>query len=288
MGFSIKKLTFKGKHLISLTKEEFAGPWFSFKLKNESSETIGVLLKNVEPTPIYKMVNSRTGSIIDRITLDFDIREYLRKLNSHNKSNPNTIIEQDALIRLYIDVFNRPKVPYINAFFTIKNISNFDLLDFALYFVFDFDINGLDGFDNDLSGYDQENDTIYQYDETSLYGGFSPISRSTFYETCLTKDFDINVEKLNLSNTLYSQPGEILSALQIDFKTLKPQQSFQTALTISGALTKEELIKNISNGKINAMKFLSQVNRSVKSSQRNEQEEAFIKLNLQKSVDCND
>ncbi|GAG57856.1 unnamed protein product [marine sediment metagenome] len=112
--------------------------------------------------------------------------------------------------------------------------------------------------------------------------------KSTFYETCLTKDFDINVEKLNLSNTLYNQPGEILSALQIDFKTLKPQQSFQTALTISGALTKEELIKNISDGKINAMKFLSQVNRSVKSSQRNEQEEAFIKLNLQKSVDCND
>ena len=288
MGFSIKELTFKGKHLISLTKEEFAGPWFSFKLKNKKSETIGVLLKNVEPTPIYKMVNSRTGSIIDRITLDFDIREYLRKLNSHNKINPNAIIEQDALIRLYIDVFNRPNVPYINAFFTIKNISNFDLLDFALYFVFDFDINGLDGFDNDLSGYDQENDIIYQYDETSLYGGFSPISRSTFYETCLTKDFDINVEKLNLSNTLYNQPGEILSALQIEFKTLKPQQSFQTALTISGALSKEELIKNISDGKINAMKFLSQVNRSVKSSQRNEQEEAFIKLNLQKSVDCND
>ena len=288
MGFSIKELTFKGKHLISLTKEEFAGPWFSFKLKSKNSETIGVLLKNVEPTPIYKMVNSRTGSIIDRITLDFDIREYLRNLNSQNKISPNAIIEQDALIRLYIDVFNRPSVPYINAFFTIKNISNFDLLDFALYFVFDFDINGLDGFDNDLSGYDQENDIIYQYDETSLYGGFSPISRSTFYETCLTKDFDINVEKLNLSNTLYDQPGEILSALQIDFKTLKPQQSFQTALTISGALTKEELIKNISDGKINAMKFLSQVNRSVKSSQRNEQEEAFIKLNLQKSVDCND
>jgi len=288
MGFSIKELTFKGKHLISLTKEEFAGPWFSFKLKNESSETIGVLLKNVEPTPIYKMVNSRTGSIIDRITLDFDIREYLRNLNSQNKINPNAIIEQEALIRLYIDVFNRPSVPYINAFFTIKNISNYDLLDFALYFVFDFDINGLDGFDNDLSGYDQENDIIYQYDETSLYGGFSPISRSTFYETCLTKDFDINIERLNLSNTLYDQPGEILSALQIDFKTLKPQQSFQTALTISGSLTKEELIKNISDGKINAMKFLSQVNRSVKSSQRNEQEEAFIKLNLQKSVDCND
>ncbi len=104
----------------------------------------------------------------------------------------------------------------------------------------------------------------------------------------LTKDFNISNERLNLSNTLYGKPGEILSALQIEFKTLKPDQSFQTALTISGALSKEELINSINEGKINAMKFLSQVNRSVKSSQRNEQEEAFIKLNLKKSVDCND
>ncbi len=288
MGFSIKELTFKGKYLIALTKQEFAGPWFSFKLKNKNVGTIGVLLKNVESTPIYKMVNSRTGTIIDRITLDFDIREYIRKLIAQKKIKPVALSEQNALIRLYIDVFNRPKVPYINTFFTIKNISDYDLLDFSLYFVFDFDINGLDGFDNDLSGYDEKNDVIYQYDHTSLFAGFSPISKSTHYETCLTKDFNISTEKLNLSNTLYSQPGEILSALQIEFKTLKPDQSFQTALTISGALSKEELIKNINEGKINAMKYLSQVNRSIKSNQRNEQEEAFIKLNLKESVDCKD
>ena len=76
--------------------------------------------------------------------------------------------------------------------------------------------------------------------------------------------------------------------MQIEFKTLKPDQSFQTALTISGALKKEELIENINEGKNNAMKFLSQVNRSVKSEQRNIQEEAFIKINLQKAVDCNE
>jgi hypothetical protein len=234
------------------------------------------------------MVNSRTGTTINRITIDFDINEYLKKLIAQKKINPIVLSEQNSLIRFYIDVFNRPKVPYINAFFTIKNISDYDLLDFSLYFVFDFDINGLDGFDNDLSGYDEKNDVIYQYDDTSLFGGFSPISRSTYYETCLTKDFNVSSEKLNLSNTLYGQPGEILSALQIEFKTLKPDQSFQTALTISGALSKEELIESINEGKINAMKFLSQVNRSVKSSKRNEQEEAFIKLNLKESVDCND
>ncbi|MHA1487644.1 MAG: hypothetical protein ACTSSC_10805 [Promethearchaeota archaeon] len=288
MGFSIKELKFKGRYLIALTEQIYAGPWFSFKLKNKSLEPIGVLLKNVESTPIYKMVNNRTGTTINRITLDFDIKEYLRNLITQKKIKPIVLSKQNSLIRLYIDVFNRPNVPYINAFFTIKNISDYDLLDFSLYFVFDFDINGLDGFDNDLSGYDEENDVIYQYDDTGLYGGFSPISRSTYYETCLTKNFNINSERLNLSNTLYGQPGEILSALQIEFKTLKPDQSFQTALTISGALSKEELIKSINEGKINAMKFLSQVNRSIKSSQRNEQEEAFVKLNLKESVDCND
>jgi hypothetical protein len=249
-------------------------------------ETIPILLKNIEPTPIYKMVNSRTGASINRITLDFDINEYLKILIKDKKLRAIDFKNKSSLIRLYIDVFNRPKVPYINTYFTVKNISDYDLVDFSMYFVFDFDINGLEGFDNDLSGYDDENDILYQYDKTSLYAGFSPISRSTNYETCLTKDFKIDSERLNLSNTLYDKAGEILSALQIEFKTLEPDQSFQTALIISGALSKEELIENIKEGKNNAMKFLSQVNRSVKSEQRNKQEEAFLKLNIQKSVDC--
>ncbi len=288
MGFSIKELTYKGKYLLYLTEQEFSGPWFSFKLKSKNFETIPVLLKNIEPTPIYKMVNSRTGTTIDRITLDFDINEYLKILIEGKKLEPIDFKNKSSLIRLYIDVFNRPKVPYINTYFTLKNISDYNLNDFSMYFIFDFDINGLEGFDNDLSGYDDENDILYQYDNTSLYAGFSPISRSTHFETCLTKDFNIDNEKLNLSNTLYDKAGEILSALQIEFKTLEPDQSFQTALTISGALNKEELIENIKEGKNNAIKFLSQVNRSVKSEQRNRQEEAFLKINLQKSVDCND
>ena len=276
------------KYLLFLTEQEFAGPWFSFKLNSKNLENIPVLLKNIEPTPIYKMVNSRIGTTINRITLDFDINEYLKILIENKILQPIDFKNKSSLIRLYVDVFNPPKVQYINTYFTLKNISDYDLNDFSMYFVFDFDINGLEGFDNDLSGYDNENDILYQYDETNLYAGFSPISRSTYYETCLTKDFKIDYEKLNLSNTLHDKAGEILSALQIEFKTLEPDQSFQTALTISGALSREELTENIKEGKNNAIKFLSQVNRSVKSEQRNKQEEAFLKLNVQKSVDCND
>ena len=233
------------------------------------------------------MVNTRIGTFINRITLDFDIKEYLKKLMNENKIDKQEIKKEHSLIRLYIDIFNKPKIPYINTFFTLKNISDYNLTEFSMYFVFDFDINGLDGFDNDDSGYDEQNDILYQYDDTGLHGGFSPISKSTNYETCLTKDFDINIDKLNLSNTLHGKTGEILSALQIKFKTLEPAQSFQTALVISGGLSKEELIENINIGKNNAMKYLSQVNRSVKSEQRNKQEEAFNKINSFDSINCN-
>ena len=286
MGFSIKELTYKGKYILYLTEQELAGPWFSFKLIRKDIGTIPVLLKNIEPTPIYKMVNTRKGTYIDRITLDFDINEYLKKLNKMGKIDKIPMNNEESFVRLYIDIFNKPKVPYINTFFTLKNMSNFDLVDFSLYFIFDFDINGLNGYDNDLSGYDIENDIIYQYDDTNLYAGFSPISRSTNYESTLTKEFKLTPERLNLSNTLYEKPGEILSALQIKFKTLEPLHSFQTALTISGGFSKEELIQNIINGKNNAIKFLSQVNRSVKSVVRNKQEKAFIKINMQESLNC--
>ncbi len=286
MGFSIKELTYKDKFLLYLTEQQNAGPWFSFKIHGEEIGTIPVILKNIEPTPIYKLINSRKGTYVDRITLDFDIKEYLKKLIRNGELDPIVFNRKDLYIRLYIDVFNKPKVPYINTFFTFKNISDYNLVDFNIYFVFDFDINGLGGFDNDLAGYDGKNDIIYQYDETNLYAGFSPISKATNYESSLTSDFAISQDKLNLSNTLYPEPAEILSALQIEFKTLQPEQTFQTALTISGGTSKDELFGNIKAGKVNAIKYLNQVNRNVSSDQRNLQEEAFIKLNLEEAEDC--
>ncbi|UCC20074.1 MAG: hypothetical protein JSV62_01980 [Promethearchaeota archaeon] len=285
MGFSIKELTYLGNYLIYLSEQELTGPWFSFKLEGKKIGTIPVILRNIEPTPIYNMVNTRTGTQISRITLDFNITEYLKKL-VQDGIIPSLNFEKKEFVRVYKDIFNRPKVPYISTFFTIKNISDFALKNFSIYFVFDFDINGLKGYDNDMSGYDEENDVIYQYDDTGLYGGFSPISKSTNYESCLTRDFIIDQHKMNLSNTLYRGQGEILSALQIEFITIEPDHTFQTALVISGGFSKEELIENIKEGKNNAMKHLHQVNRSVKSEQRNIQEEAFIKINLQQAEDC--
>ena len=286
MGFSIKELTYKGKYIIYLSEQELTGPWFSFTLEGKKIGKIPVILKNIEPTPIYNMINTKTGTAISRITLDFNITEYLKKLVQENKL-PSITLEKKQYVRVYKDIFNPPKVPYISTFFTIKNISDFAMKNFSMYFVFDFDINGLAGYDTDLSGYDEENDIIYQYDDTGLYGGLSTISKSTNYESCLTKDFIIDQNRMNLSNTIYKGQGEILSALQIEFMTLEPEHSFQTAFVISGGFSKEELIENIKEGKNNAMKHLHQVNRSVKSEQRNLQEVGFIKINLQQAEeDC--
>ncbi|MFX1489647.1 MAG: hypothetical protein ACFFBI_10895 [Promethearchaeota archaeon] len=285
MGFSIKELTYENKYLIYLSEQDLTGPWFSFKLEGKKIGSIPVILKNIEPTPIYNLVNTRKGLAISRITLDFNITEYLKKLVKEKKI-PNIGLNKKEFVRVYKDIFNKPKVPYINTFFTIRNISDYAMKDFSIYFIFDFDINGLEGYDNDLSGYDKDNDIIYQYDHTGLYGGFSPISKSTNHETCLTRDFMIDQDNLNLSNTLHEGEGEILSALQIEFKTLEPNQVFQTALVISGGFSKEELFENIKEGKNNAMKHLHQVNRSIRSEQRNLQEEAFMKINLQQAEDC--
>jgi len=224
MGFSIKELTYKGKYLVYLSEQELTGPWFSFTLEGKKIGTIPVILKNIEPTPIYNMVNTRTGTAISRLTLDFNITEYLKKLSQEQKLK-SIPIDKKQFVRVYKDIFNPPHIPYIYLYFSIKNISDFALKDFSIYFVFDFDINGLAGYDNDISGYDEENDIIYQYDDTSLYGGFSTLSKSTNYESCLTKDFKIDKKTMNLSNSIYEGKGEILSAMQIEFMTLEPDQS---------------------------------------------------------------
>ena len=153
MGFSIKELRYLGKYLIYLSEQDLTGPWFSFKLEGKKIGTIPVILRNIEPTPIYNMVNTRTGTQISRITLDFNITEYLKKL-VEEKVIPPIPFEKKEFVRVYKDIFNPPKVPYISTFFTIKNISDFAMKDFSMYFVFDFDINGLMGYDNDMSGYD--------------------------------------------------------------------------------------------------------------------------------------
>ncbi|MFX1274521.1 MAG: hypothetical protein ACFFBP_08115 [Promethearchaeota archaeon] len=286
MGFSIKEIKYKGKYLLFLTDPVKAGPRFSFKLKGKRVGTIPVVLKNVEPTPIYKLVNSRKGSSIHRITLDFDVQEYLKLLVEKGELKPLNFTKENHLIRLYVDIFMYPHEPYLITFFTLKNISDYNLIDFSMYFLFDFDVNGLEGYDNDYAGYDVENDIIYQYDMTKLYGGFSTISKPTHFESCQTKDLKIDNEKLNLSNTLYDKSGELSSALQLAFLTLPPDHSFQTAFVLSGGINKEELIQNITEGKKRAMKYLQQVNRSIKSEQRNEQDPAFIDLNLKKREEC--
>ena len=106
------------KHLIFLTEQKFAGPWFSFILKGKNIGMIPVVLQNVEPTPIYKMVNTKTGTTIDRITLDFDIKEYLSTLMEEGTLPQYDFQKEHSSIRLYIDIFNKPKVPFINTFFT--------------------------------------------------------------------------------------------------------------------------------------------------------------------------
>ncbi|MBY9007279.1 MAG: hypothetical protein KGD63_11030 [Candidatus Lokiarchaeota archaeon] len=287
MGFSVKELTYNNKPILYSTRQEYAGPWISFTINEDHFKPIHVVLKNIEPTPIYKLINSRKGKTIDRITLDFNLYEYLKRNTKENKINSTIpIIEKDQFIRLYIDIFYEPNLPYINTYFTFKNYSKYNFYDFNIYFVFDFDINGLDGYDNDLSDYDNSSDIIFQYDPTGLHAGFSLISKSTHYETCLTHEFTINETKKKLSNSLINTPGEILSALQIEFRTLQPSQSFQTALTISGGNNKEELIQNIIYGKKKAIKFLRQVNRNIKSKQRNTPEETLQKLNYLRAKDC--
>ena len=110
-----------------LGKEEFSGPWIKFKRDDLGGSEAQVILKNIEPTPIYKLVNTKTGGSINRVTIDLDLNEYLKnKFQDRNEVFINRKNSKSIYIRKYIDVFQF-KQPYTIAIFTFKNIAPFTI-----------------------------------------------------------------------------------------------------------------------------------------------------------------
>ncbi len=286
MGFSIKEIKYKQKYLLYLTDKELSGPWFSFKLRTNQNITIPIILRSVEPTPLYKLVNSRKGPSINRITIDLNINEYLNNQNLETHIIPPELLDESIFVRKYVDLYLNPNDPFMIAFFSLKNLSRRDLLDLSTFFVFDFDVNGLEGFDKNYSGYNRENNVIYQYDDTQLHAGFTTFPEPTHFESKSRNEFQIDGEILNLSDSISEGMGEKLSAMQVKSQILKPGNVFQVALILSGGLSKQEMMDNIKKGIEKVTNFAKQVNKSINSEDRNQQEEKFQKMNNQKAQKC--
>ncbi|MCK4238640.1 MAG: hypothetical protein KAX33_05915, partial [Candidatus Lokiarchaeota archaeon] len=163
-------------------------------------------MKNVEPTPIYKLINTKTGGSIDRVTIDLDLNEYLKKkIRDTNRLRNNLDLSKSIYIRKYIDVFQF-KQPYNIAFFTFKNITPFKLDDVSFYMFLDFDINGLDGFDNDLGVFDEEEGIIFQYDDTNTYAGFCSIKQPSSFEVSNSNKMLSRAKSIQLNNIIEDKP----------------------------------------------------------------------------------
>jgi len=243
-------------------------------------------LKNVEPTPIYKLLNTKTGGSIDRVTIDLDLNEYLKKnIHDINGAKNNLDLSKSIYIRKYIDVFQF-KQPYNIAFFTFKNIAPFKLEDVSFYMFLDFDINGLDGFDNDLGVFDEEDGIIYQYDDTNTYAGFCSVIQPSSFEISNSNKMLSRVKSIPLNNIIEGKPGEITSALAWNFGTLNEGELLQIPIIISGGLSKEELLSNLKEGKERANSLIPQVLKSINSGARQIQDEKFLKMNETTTEEC--
>ncbi len=286
MGFSIKEIKYKQKYLLYLTDKELSGPWFSFKLRTGQNIVLPTLLRSVEPTPLYKLVNSRKGPSINRITIDFDISEYFKNVNQESHNIPPELLNEPIIIRKYADVYLNPNDPFMIAYFSLKNMSTHDLLDFSMYLVFDFDVNGLEGFDKNYSDYERENSVLFQYDDTQLYAGFTTIPKPSHFESRSRNDFQIDGELLDLNDLISEGIGEKLSAMQVKNPLISPGNIFQVALILTGGLSKQEMMDNINKGFRKVQNFAKQVNKSIQTVDRNQQEEKFQKMNQQIAKKC--
>ncbi len=243
-------------------------------------------MKNVEPTPIYKLINTKTGRSIDRVTIDLDLNEYLKKkIRDTNRSRNNLDLSKSSYIRKYIDVFQF-KQPYNITFFTFKNLAPFKLDDVSFYMFLDFDINGLDGFDNDLGVFDEEEGIIFQYDDTNTYAGFCSVKQPSSFEVSNSNKMLSRAKSIQLNNIIEDKPGEKTSALAWNFKTLNKGELLQIPIIISGGLSKEELLSNLKEGKKRANSLIPQVLKSINSRVRQIQDEKFLKMNETTTEEC--
>ncbi len=243
-------------------------------------------MKNVEPTPIYKLINTKTGGSIDRVTIDLDLNEYLKKkIRETNRLRNNLDLSKSIYIRKYIDVFQF-KQPYNIAFFTFKNIAPFKLDDVSFYMFLDFDINGLDGFDNDLGVFDEEEGIIFQYDDTNTYAGFCSVKQPSSFEVSNSNKMLSRAKSIQLNNIIEDKPGDKTSALAWSFGTLNKGELLQIPIIISGGLSKEELLSNLKEGKKRANSLIPQVLTSINSRVRQIQDEKFLKMNETTTEEC--
>lgn len=269
-----------------LGKEEFSGPWIKFKRSDFGGGEAQVILKNIEPTPIYKLVNTKTGGSINRVTIDLDLNEYLKKkMQESHKPLRDQIKSKSICIRKYIDIFQF-KQPYNIAFFTFKNIAPFNLNEITFFMFLDFDINGLDGFDDDLGVYNKEEGIIYQYDETDTYAGFCSIKPPDNFEVANTNQLFLREQSIQLNKTIEDKPSEITSVLAWNLGTLETGGLVQVPIIISGGLSVEELILNLNKGRQRATSLAPQVLKSIKSKARQIQDKAFLKMNETVAENC--
>jgi len=279
-------MSYNEKPLFYLGKEEFSGPWFKCRRSDIQGEDSLILLKNIEPTPVYKLVNSKTGPTVNRITIDLDINEYMkRKIKEKNLKIDNIDISQSLYIRKYVDVFQFKK-PYSIAFFSFRNTTWLTLEDVVLYMFIDFDINGLDGFDNDFGEFDAEEGIILQYDDSNAYAGFCSISQPDAYEITISNNIDLEGNSFELRNKVEKAPGEITSALSWNLGTLNPNEIVQIPIILSGGLNRDELIKNLKAGRKRAKSLMSQTEKSITSRSRQKQDENYHKINETISEGC--
>ena len=246
-GFSIREMSYKGKMLFFSGKEQFSGPWLKFNRTDLSGKDSLVLLKAIEPTPVYRLVNSKTGPTINRITIDLDINEYTKREFKRNNKNLEMLDGLQMLyIRKFIDIYQF-KQPYSIAFFSFKNLSYEILKDMTFYTFIDFDINGLDGFDNDNGKYDEKNGIILHYDESNVHAGFCSVSNPDNYEISISNNIDLEGNSYQLRNSVEKSSGDLTSALSWNIGNLHPNETVQIPIIFSGGLSSDELIKNLND-----------------------------------------
>ncbi len=278
-GYSFKTIEYNGETVLDMPQRHLNGATLYFEY--QKNPVIMHCLENAHQDseeskkPVFSMINAKQtkDDAISRFTYLYQPHNDPRLNNNEGRDEGQKVIDQnqcknpnsqlvDPLLYFYLDMYKPQGEPYFLLFYTFKLTGEVPFHNFKFFQLFDFDIYGEDRYDTDFAFFNQETDTICQYDsetgkEKSLFSCLGSLENMppSHFEVNNPKKILINENRSFLRDLDAYGPSDCAVALQWDIGELNPHHAEVFPVFVSFGEGIEDSTNNIKRARAHLKKI---------------------------------